>query len=41
MLVDRGDEARTLEESKEIGLSSEALPKVALDYVAKRGGRLP
>ncbi|HUF47603.1 MAG TPA: sulfur transferase domain-containing protein [Vicinamibacterales bacterium] len=40
MLVDRWDEARALEEAKAIGLSSEALQKFALDYVAKRrGGR--
>jgi uncharacterized protein (TIGR01244 family) len=38
MLVDRWDEARALEEAKVIGLSSEALQKFALDYVAKRRG---
>jgi protein tyrosine/serine phosphatase len=38
MLVDRWDQARALEEAKMIGLTSEALEKFALDYVAKRRG---
>jgi uncharacterized protein (TIGR01244 family) len=36
MLVDNWDEARALEEAKTIGLSSEALQKFALDYVASK-----
>jgi len=34
MLVDKWDQARALEEAKVIGLSSPALEKFALDYVA-------
>jgi len=38
MLVDRWDQDKALEEAKMIGLTSEALEKFALDYVAKRRG---
>lgn len=37
MLVDKWDEAKAVEEAKLIGLSSEALQKFALEYVAARG----
>jgi uncharacterized protein (TIGR01244 family) len=36
MLVDKWEQARALEEAKFIGLSSAALEKFALDYVASR-----
>ena len=38
MLVDRWDEAKAIEEAKAIGLSSAALQKFALEYVAARKG---
>ena len=37
MLVDKWDEAKAVEEAKLIGLTSEALQKFALEYVAARG----
>jgi uncharacterized protein (TIGR01244 family) len=36
MLVDKWDEARAVEEARMIGLSSDALQKFALDYVASK-----
>lgn len=36
MLVDKWDEAKALEEAKLVGLTSEALQKFALEYVAAR-----